>query len=358
MKKLRFKNRNGILYFGIGDKFKSSKLAYNNVNKNIIKSRYVKGEIDQDLQIQSSLSCFINDLIQKVLDDKAKHLKHKSMIAYKSSASNHIFPYFDNKMVSEIKPIHIKEFQDTMVAQGLKKQSVQFARILLKEAFEIAVLSEQLLNNPVSAVSMPKIKYKKEKYEPFTLDEIDSILSHTQGELRNFLGISFFTGMRSGEVLALQWSDIDFQQETISINKTIAQGVINEPKTRSSEREIEMLDTAKEFFQNQRRETGICNNYVFLNTKANHYSSNDTFYKKYQSVLQELGFEKRPLHNTRHTFASIMLNNAIDPLWVSRTLGHENVQITLSIYTHFMPKKEKISLPFLEKRYKNGTTSI
>jgi hypothetical protein len=53
-----------------------------------------------------------------------------------------------------------------------------------------------------------------------------------------------------------------------------------------------------------------------------------------------------------------MLNNAIDPLWVSATLGHENLQITLSIYTHFIPKKEKMKISFLEKRYKNGTNIL
>ena len=355
MKKLRFKNRGGILYFGLGDKFKSSKLKYNNVNKNIIKSKFIRGEIGEDLEVGKVKSYFVNDLIQEVLKDKEKHLKHKSMLAYRSSASNHILPYFANKMVSEIKPITIKSFQDNMIDQGLKKQSIQFARILLKEAFEIAVLSEQIQNNPVSAVSMPRISLSKEKQKPFTMDEIDLILSNAKGELRNFLGISFFTGMRSGEVLGLKWEDIDMQQDTISINKTIAQGTINIPKTKSSARDIEMLDNVKEFFKNQMLETGLKNSYIFLNQKGSFYGTNTLFYRQYQKLLLDLGLEKRALHNTRHTFASMMLNNKIDPLWVSSTLGHESLNITLSIYTHYMPKKEKMSIGFLEKRYKNGT---
>lgn len=61
------------------------------------------------------------------------------------------------------------------------------------------------------------------------------------------------------------------------------------------------------------------------------------------------------MHNTRHTFASIMLNNKIEPLWVSATLGHKSLDVTLGIYTHFMPRKEKMKIGFLEKRYKTGT---
>ncbi|WP_345993735.1 tyrosine-type recombinase/integrase [Sulfurimonas sp. HSL-1716] len=355
MKKLRFKNRNGVLYFGVDGKFKSSKMKYNTVNKNILIGKFNRGEIDDELSFCDEKTSFVTDLVSQVVENKSKHLKHKTMIAYRSSYSNHIVPYFKGKTASEIKPLHIKEFQDAMVDRGLKKESVQFARILLKEAFENAVLNEHIQSNPVDAVSMPKIKYKKEKPKPFTLDEIDLILESAKGQLKNFLGISFFTGMRSGELLALTWDDLDFTENTITINKTVAQGIINSAKTRSSERDIEMLDKCREFFKSQRLVTGLKNSYVFLNAKGNHYSSNDYFYGKYQALLESLNIEKRALHNTRHSFASIMLNNKVDTLWVSHTLGHENLQITLSIYTHFMPKKEKMRLHFLEKRYKNGT---
>ena len=207
-------------------------------------------------------------------------------------------------------------------------------------------------------VGMPKLKYTSRKQKPFTLDEIDLILSNAKGQLRNFLGISFFTGMRSGEILALTWDDIDFTSDTIIINKTVATGIINSAKTRSSERDIEILSKAKGFFKSQKLETGLASSYVFLNKKNTFYPSNCNMYSSYQYLLKRLGIEKRSLHNTRHTFASIMLNNSIDPLWVSSMLGHESLQITLNIYTHYMPKKEKMKIDFLEKRYKNGTNNI
>ena len=357
MKKLRFKNRGGVLYFGVDGKFISSKMKFNQINKNILIGKFNRGEIDSELSINDNKSSFVIDLVQQVLDNKSKHLKHKTMLAYKSSYSVHILPFFKNKLVSEIKPLTIKEFQDSIVDKGLKKDSVQLCRILLKEAFDYAVLNDAIQSNPVKSVSMPKIRYTKKKAMPFSLDEIDLLLESSSNQLKNFLGISFFTGMRSGELLALTWDDIDFKDNTIKINKTVAQGIINSAKTRSSERDIEMLDKAREFFKNQRLITGLKNSYVFLNKKGTHYSSNDLFYYMYQKLLESVGLERRALHNTRHTFASIMLNNGIDALWVSHTLGHENLHITLSIYTHFLPKKEKMVLPFLEKRYKNGTHS-
>jgi integrase len=357
MKKLRFKNRNGILYFGVGGKFLSSKMNYNSVNKNIIIGKFNRGEIDSELSTNNS--CYlVNDLVKKVIDEKAKHLKHKSMLAYNSSFYNHIVPFFEGKTAAQIKPIHIKQFQDGMVENGLKKESLRLARILLKEAFVLAILGELINNNPVDAIGMPNINYKKEKQHPFTLDEIDLLLEQSHGELKNFIGILLFTGMRSGELLALQWNDVNFETETITINKTIASGIINSAKTKSSEREIEIIDKAKEFFKDQKSLTGLKNSFVFLNTQGKHYGTNSQLNHKYRKLLNEIGIKKRTLHNTRHTFASIMLNNGIDPFWVSNMLGHSNMQVTLKIYAHYMPKQEKMCLPFLEKRYNNGTDSL
>jgi len=355
MKKLRFKNRNGILYFGVAGKFISSKMKYTNVNKNIILGKFNRGEIDDDLCIAEQKAPTIKNLLDDVLLEKSKFLKHKTMLSYRSSKTNHIIPFFKDKLVTQIKPLDIKKFQDGMVEKGLKKDSVQVARILLKELFDLAILSDTISINPVSMVRMPKIRYKKKKQQPFTLDEIDKILLEAKGQLRNFLGISFFTGIRSGELLALTWDDICFNTDTISINKTIAQGIINSPKSRASERDIEMIPKAKEFFRAQQLESGLKDSYLFLNKNNTYFSSNDNFYRNYQLVLKKLNLEKRSLHSTRHTFASIMLNNSIDTLWVSATLGHENLQVTLNVYTHYMPKKEKMKLGFLEKRYKNGT---
>lgn len=355
MKKLRFKNRDGILYFGVDGKFKSSKMKYTNINKNIIIGKYNRGEMDEELHFEERQSPTVRNLLQNIILEKSKHLKHKSMIAYRSSVKNHILPYFGDKMVTQIKPIEIKKFQDGMVEKGLKKESVQLARILLKEVFDLAILSETISINPVAMVGMPKINYKKEKQKPFTMDEIDLILSTATGEIKNFLGLSFFTGMRSGEILALRWSDIDFVTDTITIDKTVAQGLINSAKTKSSERDIEIIPKAREFLKAQQLESGLKDDFIFLNKKNTHFSSNDIFYRSYQEILKKLNLEKRSLHNTRHTFASMMLNNGIDSLWVSATLGHENLQITLSIYTHFIPKKEKMQISFLEKRYKSGT---
>ncbi len=359
MKKLRFKNRGEILYFGLGDKFTSSKLKYTNVNKNIIIGKFKNGLLDDELNINLVTGApTVEELLNEVMSSKSKVLKHKTLLAYNVTCRTKIAPYFKDKFVTQIKPIDIKKFQDSLLDKGLGKGTVNLTRVLLKQVFNLAILSEHITLNPIKMVDMPQFKREKVKQKPLTLDEIDLILEKTKGHIKNFLGIAFFTGARSGEILALKWGDIDFVSDTISINKTIAEGYINSPKTNSSNRDIEMLPEAKKFLKAQQLETGLKDNFVFLNKRDTYYGSNTHFYDHFQRTLKYLNLEKRSLHNTRHTFASMMLNNNIDPLWVSNTLGHENLNITLSIYTHYMPRKQKMVIGFLEKRYKNGTNNI
>ena len=358
MKKLRFKNRNGTLYFGIGDKFKSSKMKYNSINKNIIQGKFNKGLFDSELNLIADESELINDLVSEMIISKSKVKKNGTLRNYRVAFNNHIKPYFENKTVLQIKPIDIKLFQDYVIGKGISgKGTIGQCRYLLSEVFKSYILKGELNINPVKMVDTPTFKKssKKQSVKTFMLDEVDIILKNTSNDFKNLLGILFFTGMRIGELIALKWEDVDFQSDTISINKTVSAGAIGTPKTLSSDRDIEMLPQAKEFFLKQRLLTGIRDTFVFLNNKQSHYTQSSSLYSRFTSLVKKLNLEHRSLHNARHTFASVMLNNNIDPMWVSATLGHENVKITLEIYAHFLPRKEKIKIDFLEKRYKNGT---
>lgn len=357
MKKLRFKNRNGILYYGFNDKFKSSGLKDSKVNRNIITNKFRSGALDGSLNIQDRTAPLVNYYLEQIIQEKRKNVRQSTFKAYKSSFER-IEQHFKDKFISEIKPIDIKMFLDSIAHSQNAKTLVNRIRFILKEVFNLSILNEDITINPVSVIKVAKSHHKPKEQKPFNLDEVDLLLEASKGQYKNFLGIAFFTGMRSGEILALKWTDIDFNTDTISVERTLSKGHIQEPKTRSSFRDIEMLPVAREFFENQRYETGLKNSYIFLKQNGRHYANNSLFYNTYRETLDKVGIEKRSLHNTRHTFASMMLNNGIEPLWVSNTLGHRDLSITLQVYAKYVPKKEKMVIGFLEKRYKNGTNEI
>ena len=153
--------------------------------------------------------------------------------------------------------------------------------------------------------------------------------------LKNYLQIAFFTGCRTGEILALKWSDVDLSNGKISINKTINKFDITSPKTRSSIREIDILPLVKEALKSQKSINGK-SEFVFC-SKDDFSKLYFTLQKEWKRLLNEVGLEYRTLYHTRHTFASIMLSHNENLLWVSkRMLGHSNANMTLKIYAHYV----------------------
>ena len=360
MKKIRFKNRNGKLYYGFDGVFKSSGLKFTTVNKNIITSQFNNGLLDEKLGIKTlgiaNVIPKIVDLVESILDQKEKQLKPNSYKTYFFLFKSNIIPYFADTLVNEIKPIHIQNWQNKLIERGLKRDSCTITRSLLSSAFDEAILQEHISTNPIHVVKLKMPKVEKEEIEPFTLDEIDTILADTTDiQLRNFLAISIFTGARSGEVVGLKWEDINLDKKKISINRTITGGFENSPKTHSSKRGIDLIEQLETYIKSQKMKTGLKGGYIFLTKENKKFKSNHHFYYAFKQLLTKLNIQYRTLHNTRHTFASIMLNNGIEPLWVSSMLGHKNLNITLGLYTHFIPKKETMKVEFLENRYKNGT---
>ena len=175
-----------------------------------------------------------------------------------------------------------------------------------------------------------------EESKPFTEDEVKLLLTNCKNQvLKNYLQIAFFTGCRTGEILALKWSDVDLSNGKISINKTINKFDITSPKTRSSIREIDILPLVKEALKSQKSINGK-SEFVFC-SKDDFSKLYFTLQKEWKRLLNEVGLEYRTLYHTRHTFASIMLSHNENLLWVSkRMLGHSNSNMTLKIYAHYV----------------------
>ena len=184
-------------------------------------------------------------------------------------------------------------------------------------------------------------------------------MAKTDGYLKNFIGIMSRTGMRPGELTALRWNDIDFDNEIIKIRRTRVLGKNGPPKKKASVRDIEMLSGVKEFFQDQFKLTGTNPiGDVFINSNNTPFFSHDIIAKQFKVLLDSK--DKRYLYHLRHSFATIMISEGEDILWVSGMLGHKNSDITLKTYakayriSHNKNKRKKRAL-FLDKRHSLGT---
>lgn len=280
--------------------------------------------------------------------------KQSTQTDYRISYEKHIKPYLGKKRLDAIKPSDIALWQNKIL-ESVSPRRLKAIRAVLSTIIQDAMRDELIVRNPLPLVKLPRAD--KVEIEPFSISEIFTILDKAQEQYKNFYALGFFSGLRSGEMIGLKWEDIDFFRKEISIKRAIKMGVVSTPKTLKSVRDIDMIDSLLPYLKNQYKITGKYKSYVFLNEHQENFYDikriRDTHWKR---VLKECGFKYRPIYHTRHTFATIMLENGEDILWISNMLGHTDSTMTLSRYAKYIKRDERKRASFLEKRVALNST--
>ncbi|GAA9381580.1 hypothetical protein BTM415_14870 [Helicobacter pylori] len=226
-----------------------------------------------------------------------------------------------------------------------KKNTLTSLNALLKSFLGFCESERFLSQNPYYAITL-KNAQEGEKIDPFSLDEIKTILHHAPTlRLKAFLTVAFFTGLRTGEQLALLWSDIDFTNKKININKSLnISGVITSPKNKPSIREVDLLEPVEKVLKELKASEPANKKMIFVSIPKR----TQELQKAFKALLKALNLRDRKLYTTRHTFASLMLSQGEEAMWVSKTLGHKDLNTTYSAYSHYIPKQNRERAKFLK----------
>lgn len=269
--------------------------------------------------------------------------------------NNHIGSTFGYLSLGSINPMELEKWQNQLL-QKFKKGTVQRYRSVFYSILEKAFFNDLIIKNPFKKVLAPKMQknQKVEEIEPFSRTELSIILQNSNGYMKNFIKLMVSTGMRPGEIIALKWEDIDFSKKIIKVEKTrLRSKKDTEPvdgytKTSASDRKVDLLHNALKALDAQQELTGY-QQYVFLNSSKNPFYNHDIVSLNFKNILKQSGVKERVLYNLRHTFASQMISQGIDIVWVSRMLGHKDVSITLKIYTKFIQEDDQIRFKKIDK---------
>lgn len=225
--------------------------------------------------------------------------------------------------------------------------------LMLKQARKWKLIE----NNPNEDAKKPKmVKSKRKFYDTEQVLKLLECLEHENIKVRTLLTLAIKTGARKGEICALRWSDIDFDNKTLYIDNSlkVIDGVIDEAKAKTeySVRYIELGDNILQLlneyrdWQNayisQMGEKWQGTDRLFTAINGNHIHP-DTPNKILQKVLTKYNLPKISFHELRHTYASIMNYNGIDAKTISELLGHANANISLNVYTHSFENKKRES---------------
>jgi len=343
-KMISFFNRKGKLYVQFeanGKKYqRSTKLDDTPQNRALVKKEVVpklqhkilSGEFAKQQKKVYIFKEFATKY--KMSKDTLKTYRHLRGIV-----DNKLLPVFGNKEVDKITRGEIKEFTDNLLLDLTPKRTRMILNTL-KAILDIAIDYEHIVINPAANIKLPK--HKPMKMQPFMPKEVRMLINHSNGWFQNMIALALYTGMRQGEMIALTISDIDFESMTINVDKRIAQGEIDTPKTESSIRKVPIFEPLVPYLKNQLElcKTEMCFALFFNpNTKESFYDSKKLS-KYWYNLLDECGFEHRRFYNTRHSFVTNMIRNgAVSILDVSQMAGHKTIEETISTYTKFFPEE-------------------
>ena len=265
---------------------------------------------------------------------------------YKRAYELHIKPIFGNIKLDKIKPSMIASWQNNLL-EKLSSSRVGIIRTIFYTILDDGFRDEYINKNPMSLIKGP-IKNEVRLKKPFSIEEINKILNFIPLKMKAYFAIGFYTGMRTGEIIGLKWSDICFEKKTINISRGIRQGIISTPKTKSSIREIEIIDILLPYLLEHKKIS--CNDscYIFESSKKKPFTTSDKISIHYwKPSLKELNIEYRNLYQMRHTFASMMISNGEDILWVANMLGHKDSTTTLEKYARYIKQEKRSRGKFL-----------
>ncbi|WP_033777102.1 site-specific integrase [Helicobacter pylori] len=226
-----------------------------------------------------------------------------------------------------------------------KKNTLMSLNALLKSFLEFCDQERHIDKSPYFKITFKNAK-EGEKIDPFSLNEIKAILNSAPTlRLKAFLTTAFFTGLRTGEQLALLWSDIDFKNKKINIDKSLnLSGVISSPKNKPSIREVDLLEPVEKILKELKASEPAYKKMIFLSVPKR----TQDFQQAFKKLLKALNLKDRKLYTTRHTFASLMLSQGEEAMWVSKTLGHKDLNTTYKTYSHYIPKQDRERAKFLK----------
>lgn len=289
---------------------------------------------------------FLLDFVENTLKYEVAPNTYEQRLAY---VKNHIQPHMGLMKLTDLAPNHVQNFYNSL-REHYGPGHVQNIGNLLSKAFKQAVKWNLINKNPVSLVKKPPTSRKNTRMKTWTIEEQKKFLDYAKGGPKLYYVIfllALTSGMRKGELLGLTWEDVNMTLGTVCIKRTIvyAQKTIylkDMPKTENSIRTIQLpqptIDVLKEWSLD-------CPpnklNLLFPSPKTNGLLYPNSVFTQFKKTIEGAGVPPISMHGLRHTFATTLLANNVNPKIVQEMLGHSTITTTMDTYSHVLPNMQK-----------------
>lgn len=272
---------------------------------------------------------------------------------YSQIAHQHINPTLGKILLKDLRPDHVQKLYTNKLAGGTSPRTTRLIHAVLHRALNHALKIGLVVRNVSDAATLPKVPRKEMK----TLDDyqVRQLIQVAEGtRMQVLFWIAVTTGLRQGEILGLKWSDIDWNTGRMQIQRQVQRRkgeglVFCEPKSASGRRVITLgkatIERLKEHKERQYQEKILAGekwqdyDLIFPTPRGTPLDYANVL-KAYKKCLQAAGLPNLRFHDLRHTAATLMLQQGINPKIVQERLGHADISLTLNTYSHVLPSMQ------------------
>src|SRR3990172_8552617 len=298
------------------------------------------------------------------------YCKPRTTEGYEAILTRHLLPAFGELPLRDITRQRIRTLIAEKVEMGLTRGTIRNILAPLRAILNHAHEDVFIPANPATRLgrlNRPKDEAETRKINPFTREEVACLLETAQGLCPRYYPpflCAVRTGMRQGELLALQWGDIDFQGRFIEVRRSLSKGKVTSPKSGK----VRRVDMSKQLTQvlavlREQREAEEAVNgrsldsetWVFTNSAGSPIDPTNLVKRAFYPCLQKAGLRRIRFHDLRHTHASLLIQQGESLAYVKEQLGHHSIQVTVDVYGHLIPGANKAAVDRLDGEQPGAT---
>ncbi|HAT8441419.1 TPA: DUF3596 domain-containing protein [Legionella pneumophila] len=287
------------------------------------------------------------ELLQDYMAIAERTLEASTYNGYRKVCETHLYPAFGKIPIRELSRVIIRNW---ITGLNVTVKTVRNILTPLRNMLDQAMNDGIIERNPLDRLVLSKLLNKKTsksdwEVDPFDQDEIKAILDAATGQARNLFQFAFFSGLRTSELIALEWNDIDWLKGTVRVSKAVVLKQEKGTKTKSGVRDVLLLPPAFDALKNQKAFTYLEGSRVFYNPRTNTPWETDGQIRKtcWTHLLKKAGVRYRNPYQTRHTYASMLLSAGENPLWLATQMGHRDTEMIIKHYGRWIPDKSTVA---------------
>jgi integrase len=266
----------------------------------------------------------------------ALNVKASTLATYRSRIDGPFGDAFGSRSLQAIGTEDVQRFLAGRQALGNRPATIRHYLVLLHGILETAVLWGYLTRNPCDGIKAPRVRNPEMDF--LIPEEVRQLLDAADPEYRALLATAAMTGMRQGELLALQWDAIDWRGGTIRVRRSLYRGEFVDPKSAHSVRTIGMSKRLAAILLEHKVSAPYSPwDLVFCTAQGTPLDQANLYNRVFQPTLRRAGLRRIRFHDLRHTFASMLINQGENLKYVQAQLGHASITTTVDRYGHLMP---------------------